>query len=217
METNPYKLGTQKYKTLNTLSNLKWHCSICDLPGSQPAAIIRDLRRKGFEIETASIKCGGGPKNCEKCGEKTTHYRLVDIKPINSPIERSNLPNWLVNRIFKIYDFREAITNRKRHPKDLTIDHRIPNIRWNSSEEQYTRDIKDKEIVEKFQLLTNEDNLWKSRMCERCKDIGIRQPFLDINYFYKGDEIYDSELGCDGCGWFNPQIWKELLNKLIIK
>lgn len=211
---NPFKLGTQAHETFEILSDLEWHCADCELPGSQPAATIRSLRRKGYDIETASIK-SGGRKFCEKCGEKTTHYRMTDVRPVHSPKERSDLPNWLVERIMKIYDKRDAISGRKKHPKELTVDHRIPNIRWKDSEESFERTISEKEIKKKFQLLTNANNLWKSRMCEKCVETGIRQPFIGVKFFYKGSEEYEEEIGCKGCGWYNPKKWKEKLNEFI--
>jgi len=213
MSENPYKKRSQRYDLFEILSDLEWHCANCELPGSQPAASIRDLRRMGYDILSAAQKGGNEPaKFCRKCKKKRTHYRLTNIKPIHSPIERSNIPKWLAKRILNLYDNHEAITNRKRHPKDLTIDHRIPNIRWKKSEHNFSKSISDKEIRKTFQLLTNEDNLWKSRMCEKCKETGIRQPFLDINYFYFGGQKYDESTGCEGCGWYNPIEWKRKLN-----
>lgn len=216
MSQNPFKKGTQRFNFFEILSDLHWHCANCELPGSQPAATIRDLRRMGYNIISAARKgANESAKYCKKCKTIRTHYKLTNIKPIHSPKERSSLPGWLVDRIIKICDHREAITNRKRHPKDLTIDHRIPNIRWVHSEQKYSKIISDKEILNIFQLLTNEDNLWKSRMCERCLETGLRQSFLDIKFFYEGSEKYKKTIGCKGCGWYNPKKWSRELNKFI--
>lgn len=217
MTENPFRKGSQRNKLFDIMSDLEWHCASCELPGSQPAATIRDLRRKGYDIETASIKFGKKAKMCENCGQLRTHYRLTDIKPIHSPKERSSLPDWLVDRVLKIYDQREAIFNRKKHPKELTVDHRIPNIRWKKSEAKFEKSISDQEVIEKFQLLTNEDNLLKSRNCEKCFETDIRQPFLEINFFYKGTKEFKDQIGCQGCGWFDPNKWKKSLNKLLGK
>jgi len=215
VSSNPFSKGSQRYRLFEILSNLKWHCANCELPGSQPAATIRDLRRKGYDIISAARK--GADRSaifCKKCGVIRTHYKLNNLKPVHSPKERSSLPDWLVERILKLYDQREAISNRKRHPKALTVDHRVPNIRWKESEETFKPNISDIEIREKFQLLTNEDNLWKSRMCEECVKTGIRQPFMNLNFFYIGSDKYDENIGCKGCGWHNPNEWKKELNDL---
>jgi hypothetical protein len=58
---NPFKKGSQRYELFKILSDLKWHCASCQLPGSQPAATIRDLRRMGFDIKTAARKGGDIP------------------------------------------------------------------------------------------------------------------------------------------------------------
>ncbi len=62
-------------------------------------------------------------------------------------------------------------------------------------------------------VLSRENNLLKSRSCEKCVKTGKRQPFMGIKFFYKGNEKYTEDLGCEGCGWHNPKKWKEELNK----
>lgn len=216
MTENPFLGSSQRRQLFETLSDLEWHCASCELPGSQPAAAIRDLRRMGYDVKTAARKGGvEGARYCNTCRQIRTHFKLTDLRPIHSPKERTSLPEWLVDRILNVYDGREVITSRKRHPKDLTIDHKIPNIRWSQSEEAYDSSMTIDEIISKFQLMTNEDNLWKSRMCETCKETNKRQPFLDINFFYVGTQDYDEKLGCIGCGWYNPIMWKAKLNELI--
>lgn len=212
---NPFKPGTLAYETFKILSDLNWHCADCELPGSQPAATIRDLRRMGYEILTAAIKADNPPRYCKRCNRKTTHYRLKSLSVTSGSITRTGLPAWLKQRIFKLYDYREALTGRKRNPKDLTVDHRVPNIRWPENEKPYDQNISDEELRNRFQLLTNEDNLWKSRMCEECKKSGKRQPFLGIYYFYEGTEDYNESIGCRGCGWYDPDSWRRSLNNLI--
>lgn len=216
MIENPFSRDSQIRQLFDILSDLEWHCASCELPGSQPAATIRDLRRMGYDVKSAARKGGDeAARYCERCRQIRTHYRLTDHRPVHSPKERSSLPGWLVERILDVCEYREAVTGRTRHPKDLTVDHKIPNIRWLESEERYEPSITDSDIIEKFQLLTNEDNLWKSRMCETCKETGKRQPFLGILFFYIGIEDYDDERGCRGCGWHDPVAWKSELNKLL--
>lgn len=220
MAYNPYREDSQAYKVFNLLSDREWHCSICELTkyGSQPAATIRDLRRKGYEVLSAAQKGGDEPaRYCNVCKRKTTHYKLAKLEITLAPKVRAGLPNRLKSRLLRIYDQREALTRRKRHPKDLTVDHRIPAIRWKEKEKEWGPMISDKELIKTFQLLTNEDNLWKSRMCETCKQTGKRQPFLNIHYFYEGNKNYNEKLGCVGCGWYNPEKWREKLNLLIRK
>jgi hypothetical protein len=61
-------------------------------------------------------------------------------------------------------------------------------------------------------LLTRENNLLKSRNCEKCKKTGKRQSLLWIKYFYKWGEKYEDKTWCEGCGWYDPEKWKKWLN-----
>lgn len=79
----------------------------------------------------------------------------------------------------------------------------------------------DSELKNKFQLLTREHNLWKSRYCEHCNKTNERGTFIGINFFYEGDELWDNEIasdnerGCVGCFWFNPENWRYNLNEFL--
>ena len=72
----------------------------------------------------------------------------------------------------------------------------------------------EQQLHEKFQLLTREHNLWKSRYCEHCKETGERGTFIGIDYFYSGGHKWDKRIGsndeegCIGCFWYNPDIWR---------
>ncbi len=52
-------------------------------------------------------------------------------------------------------------------PNQLEVDHRFPQVRW-SEDETYDPNMSVDEIYAKFQLLTRQHNLWKSRYCENC-------------------------------------------------
>jgi len=102
-------------------------------------------------------------------------------------------------------------------PNQLEVDHRFPQVRW-SQDETYDFDMSEEEIHRKFQLLTREHNLWKSRYCEHCKLTGERGTFIGINYFYNGGEMWDQDIpdgdekGCFGCFWCDPESWRDSLN-----
>ncbi|EAJ1264809.1 hypothetical protein CJ165_04790 [Campylobacter jejuni] len=69
-----------KEKILDIVKDKEWHCSICDFGklSSQSAAIIRDLRKDGYEFESDS----NNPnrfcqiKFCNKCDKNTIHRKL---------------------------------------------------------------------------------------------------------------------------------------------
>jgi len=79
----------------------------------------------------------------------------------------------------------------------------------------------EEELHHKFQLLTRQHNLWKSRYCEHCEKTGERGIFIGINYFTQGEPKWDSKIrnddekGCLGCFWYNPDYWRLKLNELI--
>ena len=67
----------------------------------------------------------------------------------------------------------------------------------------------EEEIVRHFQLLTRDHNLLKDRACGHCKKENIRPPFLEILFWFNGDENYEGT--CYGCGWHNGKKWREVV------
>jgi hypothetical protein len=214
-EEIPFKMGTKIYQTFLILSDKNWHCGKHELPGTQPAKAIQIIRNHGFNIENATMYCG-------VCKEKTFHRRLIELKPAKDSIARLSIPKTLRNRVMRLYDYTEAITLRKLSPEQLEIDHRFPQVRW-SQRESLDLDMSDQEIYRRFQLLTREHNLWKSRYCERCRKTGERGTFAGINFFSEGGLEWDPEIpedderGCYGCFWYNPYAWRDKLNDIIAK
>ena len=213
MVKHPFKQGTKLAKTFTILSDGKWHCGKHELPGTQPAKAIQIIRQHGFKIENST-------QYCVECKDKTVHRRLVSLHPIKPSFARAQLPQKLRRRVLQYYKNIEAITLRKMLPNQLEVDHRFPQVRW-AKEETYDIQMTEKEVNKKFQLLTRQNNLWKSRYCEHCQKTGERGTFIGINFFAEGGEIWnpkyapDDERGCYGCFWYDPSKWKEALNNLI--
>ena len=112
---------------------------------------------------------------------------------------------------------------RQLPSRQLEIDHRFPQVRWDKDEDVNDPSMSTKEIKQRFILLNRSNNLLKSRYCERCVQTGQRGYFSGIRYWYKGNDNWDSnisphdERGCEGCFWYDPYKWRKLLNKLIAK
>ncbi len=212
----PFNEGTQIYQTFQILSDGEWHCGKHELPGTQPAKPIQIIRQNGYEVENGSFFC-------QTCGYKTVHRRLVSTIPTGDVIVRSTLPERLKRRVKRLYNNIEAVTQRKNQSAQLEVDHRFPQVRWSSPEDINDPDMPDEEIYEKFQLLTRQNNLWKSRYCETCVQTGKRGTFIGIEYFYQGGPTWpeyiaaDDERGCHGCFWYNPDEWRRSLNELIAR
>jgi hypothetical protein len=210
MVKHPFNEGTKLAQIFTILSDTEWHCGKHELPGTQPAKAIQIIRQHGFQIENQTIYCS-------VCGDKTVHRRLVSIKPVSQSIIRQQFPPELRSRILRYYKNIEAITLREMVPNQLEIDHRFPQVRWRN-DEKFDPNMPEEKIHRKFQLLTREHNLWKSRYCERCRNTSERGTFIGINFFYKGSEEWDEnipdedEQGCVGCFWFDPEEWRNNLN-----
>lgn len=212
---NPSSTSSKKGRTFDVLSDGKWHCSECELFGSQPAAYIRDFRDEGFEF--VSNTGGRGEydrRHCESCGEKTTHRRLKYPFPSAKPITRQEMPNSFKKRVRELYDDRDAfdLSTPGGTPE---VDHRRPRIRWDEPEDFDYESMTDAEIREHFQILSGKNNLLKSRKCEQCVETGKRPLFCGIDFYYEGSEEYEEEIGCEGCGWYNPHKWRAAVNEAL--
>jgi hypothetical protein len=77
------------------------------------------------------------------------------------------------------------------------------------------------ELHRRFQLLTREHNLWKSRYCEHCNETGERGTYIGIAFFSIGGPRWDpstppdDERGCVGCFWYDPECWRQKLNETL--
>ena len=177
---------------------------------NEVAEAIEQIRQHGFQIENKTL-------NCPICGYAAVHRRLISTEPIAPSFVRLQLPTKLRKRVLQHYKNTEAITLRQMLPNQLEVDHRFPQVRW-VQDETYDPEMSEEQIHRKFQLLTREHNLWKSRYCERCKQTRERGTFIGINYFYEGGEMWDEniadedERGCLGCFWYDPETWRNSLN-----
>ena len=213
MAKHPFNKGTQLAKVFTILSDGNWHCGKHELPGTQPAKIIQTIRHHGFEIKKKSIYCN-------ICEYRTVHRKLVSTEAVAVSFIRQQLPSKLRKRVLQYYKKTEAITLRAMGSQQLEVDHRFPQIRW-SRDESYNSEMSDKELNKKFQLLTRQNNLWKSRYCEKCSKTGERGTFIGINFFAEGEATWDpqfakdDESGCHGCFWYDPKFWREALNELL--
>lgn len=218
--SNPFTPGTTSYKDFETMSNLEWHCTKCELESAQ-AKTWQVWRHRGIQLAQDEKENFYKWVLCPNCGKKTIHRRLLSLEILPDTRTRAGLPARLARRIKSAYSCEEAVLLRKLPPRQLEIDHRFPQTRWAEDEDVHDINMSETDIKAKFILLTRSHNLLKSRHCERCVQTGKRGHFPGIHYWYKGDENWDSsispndEKGCEGCFWYAPYKWREELNKLI--
>jgi hypothetical protein len=210
------------------LSDQKWHCRAHEygsIPSGQLAGGggIQGLKRgtknrPGLIIESEN-------KACSVCRKMTRHDRWTGAERSSQPA--GNIPAALMARILVHYNSEEPIGRRVLRPNQITVDHRIPRIRWGADYvPPEDSSISSADIQRHFQLLENtpehNENLRKSRACERCLATGERQsPISDIDFFYAGTNRWpahlnqhgaDAEKGCNGCGWYDTLTWLEAID-----
>jgi len=190
----------------------KWTCSLHTTGSNQPAAIFREVKKLGYEFKEVAPNRWAKSCYCPICRQETTHYMLLSLEPVLTKQERLGIDKNSRERTLKIFDYRDAFTGAKISSTP-EIDHKVP---WTRLEHDIDlRGLSDGQIREHFQLLTREHNLLKDRMCDFCKKNNIRPPFLEIPFWYEGDEHYCGT--CVGCGWYDGAKWREEISKLVKK
>jgi uncharacterized protein YifN (PemK superfamily) len=184
-----------------------WTCGYCNSESNQPAATFREIKKLGYKFEEYSPNRWGKVLHCSFCNTNRTHYKLLSVNPEFQKITRLNISSVQRARILKLLEGKDAITGASIS-STAEIDHKIPWTRLNGDVDASL--LSDEQIFDHFQLLTREHNLLKDRACRSCKTTNIRPKFLGISYWYKGDSNYNNS--CDGCGWFDANKWREVVN-----
>ena len=218
---NPFKKDSIQYEDFNTMSDLKWHCVKCELKSAQAKTWQIWRQEKGIQLEQDENGNYFKKIFCEHCNKNTVHRKLKSLEILKDTKARFSINAAIAKKIKLLYDNEEAVLLRKLSDNELEIDHKFPQIRWNSDEINFLK-YTDEELKDKFILLNRNNNLLKSRYCEKCVKNGIRGSFPGINFWYEGDSSWrgknkNDQNGCVGCFWYDPYKWREELQKLINK
>ena len=215
---NPFTEGSTQYKDFEVMSDCKWHCSKCELLSGQAKTWQVWRQEKGIQLDQDEEGHWYKKILCPKFGVKTIHRKLKSTEILEVGLKaRTGIPPQIVKRAKALYGCVDEYTLRVEPAGNLEIDHRVPQVRWTTNEDDNTN-LTDDQIREKFMLLTSPNNLLKSRFCEECAKTGKRaKGYKVIEFWYKGDKNYDCSIGCEGCFWHNPTKWREELNKKIKK
>jgi len=218
---NPFKKGSKQYYDFEVMKDLRWHCSKCELKSGQAKTWQVWRQEKGLQVDTDSNGNYYKIIYCDNCKEKTYHRKLKSLKILEVNKLRAGISAKFAVRVKEIYKNEEAVFLRKFSPNQLEVDHKFPQIRWNQNEDENKTDMSEKEIRDKFILLTRSNNLLKSRHCEKCFKTGRRGNFPGIYFWFRGNEDWDEKIdkrdarGCEGCFWNDPYKWREELNKIL--
>ena len=188
----------------------KWTCGYCGSDSNQPAAIFRELKKRGYKFEETAPNRWAKEMYCQNCGTNRTHYKLLAMEPVMPEHQRCTIDAASRKRVIALLNGRDAFTGASISSTP-EIDHKVP---WTRLEGDLDiRMLSDDEIKEHFQLLTREHNLLKDRMCGKCKLSNIRPPFFGIPFWYEGNQNYCGS--CCGCGWYDGVKWREEILKLV--
>ncbi|TCK98454.1 ICEA protein [Natranaerovirga hydrolytica] len=210
---NPFKEGTTSYHDFEVMKDLKWHCSKCELKSGQAKTWQIWRQEKGLQLDKDEKDNWYKRIHCEGCHQRTVHRKLKSLDRIDVTKTRSGIPSKLAKRIKEHYNYIDAYSLRKEAATRLEIDHREPQVRWKHNEDTNDVNMSEEAIEKKFMLLTRENNLLKSRKCEKCAETGMRPIGYNIDFYYKGNGYYDEQIGCQGCFWYNPDKWREAINE----
>ena len=189
-----------------------WVCSYCNSGSGQPAATFREIKKLGYVFEENSPNRWGKNIYCHKCGNKRTHYKLLNTNPEIASKPRISINQSTRIRILEIFKGKDAFTGATISSTP-EIDHKVP---WTRLDEDIdAASLSDEAIIEHFQLLTREHNLLKDRACGSCKKEKIRPAFFGIKFWYEGNDEYLES--CTGCGWHDGIEWREKINEEIKK
>ncbi len=218
MANNPFKENTISYQDWEVLKDLQWHCTKCELKSGQAKTWQTWRDEKGVQFEEPTHRRWEARIFCNTCKKTTSHRKLKTLELLETVSIRVQITPKIAKKVKDLYGCIEAVLLRKLSPKELEIDHKFPQIRWNKNEEK-NDGLSDKDLKNKFILLNRNNNLWKSRQCESCFKTNKRGSFPGINFWYKGDENWSGnphdEKGCIGCFWYDPYKWRRKLNELV--
>ena len=224
-----FNKSTKTWGVYRVLRDKQWHCRECEYRHLNITQIaggggIQGLERgtktrPGIDIESANHFC----KNCDK-QTRQDKWR----GQFKESVQAASMPPTFAKRAFDVLGSRDIVEGTERPANQLTIDHKLPMLRWSqpvSKEQTNYRAMDDAEIKQKFQLLKKSNgsvshNLLKSRACEDCYRKGRRGKPFGIDFYYSGGADWepgskDDPNGCIGCGWYDFAEWRKELNKVL--
>ena len=217
---------TKVYQVYLVLRDQQWHCRECEYAHTGITQIAGGSGIQGLQRGTKSrpgITIHSDNHLCPRCERKTRQDRWDG--GFESSVNAPTMSAAFSRRVAALLGSRDIVEGTERPLNQLTIDHKIPMIRWNAETTRAFSNysaMDDDAIRASFQLLKKSNgslshNLLKSRACERCYQTGKRGKPFNINFYYAGDETWGpadrkDPSGCEGCGWYDVDEWRTHLN-----
>ncbi len=217
---------TKVYQVYLVLKDQQWHCRECEYTHTGITQIAGGSGIQGLQRGTKSrlgMKIESGNHLCVECGRTTRHDRWQG--GYESSVQSASMPSNFVRRVIAVLGSRDVVEGTERPSTQLTIDHKLPMLRWNNTTKKIQTNyaaMDDDDIRTHFQLLKKSNgsvshNLLKSRACERCYKTGNRGTPFGIAFFYSGNNKWKprsktNPKGCEGCGWYDFALWRRRLN-----
>ncbi len=226
-----FRPGTKVHGVFLVLRDCQWHCRECEYRQVEITQIAGGAGIQGLQRGTRSrpgMEIESGDHLCVSCKRMTRHDRWTGS--LKEAVPAPSMPASFAKRAIQVLGSRDIVDNTERMANQLTVDHKLPTLRWTPETEReqnaYTT-MTDDDIRAKFQLLRKSNgsishNLLKSRACERCFKTGKRGTPFGIVFFYEGDARWGpgdktDPRGCVGCGWFDMSEWRKRLNSVLRK
>ena len=226
-----FDTNTKVYKVYLVLKDMQWHCRGCGYGHVKSTQIAGGSGIQGLERGThhrPGMVIESHDDYCETCDSKTRQDKWAGN--FSYAVPSSSMPVSFVLRAVALLKSRDVVEQTERPANQLTVDHKVPMLRW-SPEEQAAQNayssMSDEEVRAKFQLLKASNgsvshNLLKSRACQHCFRHGQRGTPLGIVYFYEGGPTWEpankkDPNGCVGCGWYDFDQWRQSLNLRITR
>ena len=222
---------TKVYQVYLVLKDRQWHCRECEYIHIGITQIAGGSGIQGLQRGTASrrgMMIESGNHFCAICDRITRHDHWLG--GFQQSIQAPSMSPKFAKRVAAVLGSRDVIEGTERPLSQLTVDHKLPMLRWNNKTKVNLTNygaMSDKEIRAKFQLLKKSNgsvshNLLKSRTCERCFKTGNRGKPFGISFFYSGSKRWapadkKDPKGCEGCGWYDFDLWRTHLNKRLGK
>lgn len=225
------KEGSKTLLVYKVLEDQQWHCRECEYTHVGSSQIAGGSGIQGLQRGTGTrpgMEIVSGNHLCRNCGRATRHDRWRGS--FTSEVQHASMGPKFARRVIQVLGGRDVVENTERPPNQLTVDHKLPMLRWNASETVTQTDygpMDDADIRARFQLLKRSNgsvshNLLKSRACESRFRTGRRGRPFGIAFFHEGGARWEpvsktDPAGCVGCGWFDFGRWREALNKAVAR